>query len=163
MARGVRPPRRARRRASAALEGAAVVDVGGGLLLPADQQDAFARVEPVDAEAVDLLPKWDAYTMGHAPDGRQRLVDDRHLGKAYSKASTGGAGATSGDGLPLVLRGGRAVASWAHRFEGNRMRVTVTPFEPGALPPPACERAFEDIGRLLGATAVEVVAATASD
>ena len=98
-----------RRRASAALSDLSVVDVGGGLLLPADQQTAFEGVKPINAEALDVLPKWDAYTMGHAPDGRRRLVDDEHLGNAYSSGA--GAGATAGDGLPLLLRGGRAVAT----------------------------------------------------
>lgn len=149
-----------RRRAAAALEGAEVVDVGGGLLLPADQRGEFARVEPIDPDAVDLLPKWDAYTMGHPPDGRQRLVEDEHLGRAYSAADSG-AGATAGDGLPLVLRGGRAVATWSHRFTGDRMLVTVTPFEPGALPP-AYERVFYEVGRLLGASDVEVAAQPAT-
>ena len=35
--------------------------------------------------------------------------------------------------MSLVLRGGRAVASWLHRFEGNRMVVEVAPFERGVL------------------------------
>jgi len=140
-----------RGRAHAALTDAGVVDIGGGLLLPAGQQRAFERVEPVEAEVVDILPKWDAYTMGHAPDGRQRLVDDEHLRRAYSAA---------GDGLPLILRGGRAVASWTHRFEGDRMLVKVASFERGTLPPPLYENAFDEVGRLLGATTVEFVAAT---
>src|SRR5262249_24574148 len=124
-------------------------DVGAGLLLPEDQRAAFAAVAPLDPDAVDLLPKWDAYTMGHAPDGRQRLVDDVHLGRAYSGAAQ--PGATAGDGLPLVLRGGRAVASWAPRSERARRRVQVPPFEPVPLPPARLQRAFEAIGRLLGA------------
>jgi hypothetical protein len=149
-----------RRRAAAALGAADVVDLGGGLLLPADEQAAFEGVEPVDPDALDVLPKWDAYTMGHAPDGRQRLVDDQHLAIAYSAKDTG-AGATAGDGLPLVLRGGRAVATWAHRFTGNRMLVTVTPFESDALSRAVYERAFDEVGQLLGATTVEVTAAPA--
>jgi hypothetical protein len=151
-----------KRRAAAAISAADVVDVGASLLLPADQQTAFASVAPLDPEAIDVLPKWDAYTMGYAPDGRQRLVANEHLGRAYSTAKVGGAGATAGDGLPLVLRGGRAVAGWWHRFAGNRMLVTVAPFEPVALPSQRYEHAFEAIGQLLGATAVEVVAALAS-
>jgi hypothetical protein len=133
-----------------------VVDVGGGLLLPADEQDAFERIAPLDPAAVDVLPKWDAYTMGHAPDGRQRLVDDAHLARAYSTAGTR-VGATAGDGLPLVLKGGRAVASWSHRFEGQRLRVTVTPFESDALPPASHAGLFEDVGRLLEANQVAAV------
>ena len=150
-----------RRRAYAALTDAGVVAVSGGLLLPADQESTFVRAEPVDADAIDILPKWDAYTMGHAPDGRQRLVDDEHLRRAYSTTDTA-SGATAGDGLPLVLRGGRAVASWSHRFEGGRMVVKVAPFERDALPPPLYENAFDEIGELLNATTVEVVQATSS-
>jgi hypothetical protein len=140
-------------KAKAALAGVETVDVGGGLLLPADQQADFARVAPLDPGAIDLLPKWDSYTMGHASSGRQRLLDDEHLKRAYSQ---GGGGTLPGDGFPLVLRGGRAVATWAHRFTGNRMRVVVTPFEPGDFPLAGVERAAEAVGQLLSASAVEV-------
>ena len=92
---------------------------------------------------------------------RRRLVADAHLASAYTTAGSA-SGATAGDGLPLVLRGGRAVATWSHRFEGNRMRVTVTPFAPDALPSPVDEHTFELIGQLLGATAVEAVTATST-
>jgi hypothetical protein len=145
------------RRAAEALAGVETVDVGGGLLLPAKDEADFASAGPLDPGAVAVVPKWDMYTMGYAPDGRRRFVDDAHLGKAYSKAKAG-TGATSGDGNPLILRGGRAVAAWSHRFEGNRMLVTVTPFEPDALPP-GCDRLFDEVGSLLGATAMEVGAA----
>jgi hypothetical protein len=140
-------------KARAALAGVATVDVGDGLLLPVDQGEEFARVESLDPEAIDLLPKWDSYTMGYAPDGRRRLLDDAHLKLAYSQ---GGGGTLPGDGFPLVLRGGRAVATWAHRFAGNRLRVTVAPFEAGGLAPAAVERAFAGVGELLSASAVEV-------
>jgi winged helix DNA-binding protein len=140
-----------RRTASSALGEARVVDIGDGLLLPSDQRAAFERIEPLGPEIVDLLPKWDSYTMGHAPDGRQRLVDDEHVGSAY---------ATSGDGLPLVLRGGRAVATWSHRFASNLMRVRVIPFERGTFPSELYERTFDEVGRLMGATDVEVIAGT---
>jgi hypothetical protein len=56
-----------------------------------------------------------------------------------------------------VLRGGRAVASWSHRFEGNRMLVRMAPFERRALPPEPYDHTFDEVGRLLCATAVEVV------
>lgn len=147
-----------RRRAQAALAHVDAVDVGGGLLLPTDLCQDFAQAGEIPADAVDALPKWDAYTMGYAPDGRQRLVDDRHLARAYSRAGAG-AGATSGDGLPLLLRGGHAVATWSHRFAGDRMLVTVTPFEPGPFPLPLDVGAFHEAGRLLEATAIEVALA----
>ncbi|HEX2076618.1 MAG TPA: crosslink repair DNA glycosylase YcaQ family protein, partial [Longimicrobium sp.] len=142
-------------RAAEALRGAETVDVGGGLLLPAELADAFASVKPLEPDAIALLPKWDAYTMGYAPDGRQRFVDDAHLRLAYSTAKMG-AGATSGDGNPLVLRGGHAVAAWSHRFSGDRMTVTVTPFEPGAANSLPRDGLFDEIGQLLGAKSITV-------
>lgn len=134
-------------RARAAIAGA--VEVGDGLLLPRNLLGDFERVEPVGDGEIDVLPKWDAYTMGHAADGRRRLVDDEHLRGAYSRA---------GDGLPLVLRGGRAVAGWSHRFQGGRMLVRVEPFEGEALAPSLYQRALEEAGGLLGAAGVDVVA-----
>jgi hypothetical protein len=147
------------RRAREALAGCDLVDVSAGLLLPANQHDVFAAVEPIPDDTFSLLPKWDAYTMGHAPDGRQRLIPDPHLGKAFTLL---GKAVTAGDGLPLLLRGGRAVASWSHRFAGDRMLVTVKPFAPDALPALLhVERGFDEVGRLLGAAHVEVVAVAA--
>jgi len=149
-----------KRRSAAAIAANDAVDLGGGLLLPADLAEAFGRVAPVDAEAVVLLPKWDAYTMGYAPDGRQRLIADADLGSAYTLI---GKAATAGDGLPLVLRGGQAVASWSHRFAGDRMLVRVTPFANESVPPVVADGAFAGVGRLLGATAIQVEVATTPD
>ncbi len=140
--------------AAEALKDADTVDVGGGMLLPANQKAAFASVQPIDPDAIALLPKWDAYTMGYAPDGRRRFVADEHLPFAYSKAGTGGAGATSGDGNPLLLRGGRAIAAWSHKFAGHKMTVEVTPFEPRALASLSLNSLFDEIGHLLGARSV---------
>jgi hypothetical protein len=145
-----------RRRATAALNTIDTIDIGGGLLLPTEQESDFAHVEPIDPTAIDLLPKWDAYTMAYAPDGRQRLLDDAHLSLAYTNASTEGKGATSGDGQPLLLRGGRAEAVWLHRFEGNRMQVKISPFEGNSLSSTLDSGVFEGIGRLLGASSIEV-------
>lgn len=142
-----------KRRATAAMATVETVDVGDGLLLPADQEADFAAVEPLDPDAIDVLPKWDAYTMGHAPDGRRRFVNEEHRPLAYS---AGGGGTLPGDGFPLVLRGGRAVARWSHAFTGNRMEVVVTPFEPRALPKRLIEHAFDAAGELLSATSIEV-------
>ncbi|HEU4883819.1 MAG TPA: crosslink repair DNA glycosylase YcaQ family protein, partial [Longimicrobium sp.] len=145
------------KRAAEALRDAETVDVGGGMLLPAGQQAAFASTKPIDADAVALLPKWDAYTMGYAPDGRQRFVATEHMKLAYSTAKMG-AGATSGDGNPLLLRGGRAVAAWSHKFAGDKLAVTVAPFEPRALANLSLDHLFDGIGQLLGARSVAVTA-----
>src|SRR5205823_15026615 len=111
----------------------------------------FERTEPIEPDAVDVLPKWDSYTMAYAPDGRQRFVDDRFLSLAYTTV-VGSPGATSGDGNPLILRGGRAVASWSHRFAGNRLIVSIRPFENEAAP----DGVFDAVGELLDASSVEV-------
>lgn len=144
------------KRAAEALRDAPVIDCGGALLIREEDADAFASTEPLDPDAAAVLPKWDAYTMGLAPDGRARLLNDEHVPLAYSKAKTGRAGATSGDGNPLILRGGRAVAAWSHKFTGNRMQVEITPFQPGALDGVALEDRFDAIARLLGATSLQV-------
>jgi hypothetical protein len=145
------------RRARSAVGTLATADVGDGLLLPEPLADAYASVEPIPPDAVDVLPKWDPYTMGHAPDGRRRLVDDEHLVLAYSTPSTK-VGATTGDGLPLILVGGRAVATWSHRLERARMAVSVTPFAGARLPSRrALEAAFKPSASLMEATiAVEI-------
>jgi len=116
-----------RSRAETAVATLPTVDVGGGLLLPDAQADAWAAIGPIDPDAVTVLAKWDPYPMGYAPDGRQRCIDDEHLGLAYSTSATR-VGATSGDALPMILRGGRAVAGWTHRLAGDQMRVDIRPF-----------------------------------
>ena len=83
------------------------VDVGGGLLLPARDEAAFDRTRPSRGR-VDLLPKWDAYTMGHAPDGRARLVHADVQRRVYEPIGVG----LPGDGNPVVLVDGEAMATW---------------------------------------------------
>jgi hypothetical protein len=136
------------RRATTALATVSTVDVGDGLLLPADQASAWEATPPLDPAAVDVLPKWDAYTMGYAPDGRGRLVDDAHLGVVYGDGPV-----ASGDGMPLVLQGGRAVAVWSHRFDGDRMLVRWRPLVRGTA---LSARLFEPAAELLGAQDVDV-------
>jgi hypothetical protein len=142
-----------RRRAASAVATVATVDVGAGLRLPESQADAWAVSRPIDPDAVAVLGKWDPYPMGYAPDGRQRFVEDDHLGLAYSTAATR-VGATSGDALPIILLGGRAVAGWTYRLAADRMEVEVRPFpamHARHLRPEQIRPAFEAIGDLLEA------------
>jgi hypothetical protein len=140
-----------RRDARAALDAAETVEVADRLLLPADLVDDWTAVRQISPEAIHVVPKWDPYTMGYAPDGRQRLVDDERLKLAFSTADTR-VGATAGDALPLVLRGGRAIASWSHRLDGERMTVTVAPFGRSRMPARATlQRAFAPVGKLFEA------------
>ncbi len=102
-------------RARRAVAATATVDVGDGLLLPAADEAAFARARP-PAGSVVVLPKWDAYTMGYAPDGRARCVHPDVQSRVYT---TGGDGRPAGDGLPVVLFDGEVLATWALRKGGE--------------------------------------------
>ena len=138
--------------ASSALSKSATVERDGLLLLQNDAE-AFETCQALNPRAIDVLPKWDSLTMGYAPDGRQRFIDDAYLPLAYTSV-TGSPGATSGDGLPLILRGGRAIASWGHRFEGQRMVVSIKPFPGQKAKIP--DDAFKAVGDLLSASSVEI-------
>ncbi len=142
-----------RRRAAAALHTVDTIDLGDGLLLPARHEGAFLATLPLDPDAIAILPKWDAYTMGHAPDGRARFVAEAHRPLAYSQ---GGGGTLPGDGFPLILRGGVAVARWGHKLAGKAMQVTVMPFGPRLLPKRLLDGAFDPIARLLEAVELDV-------
>jgi DNA glycosylase AlkZ-like len=121
-----------------------VEDVGGGLLLHRELRDDFEAVTPLDPGAISILPKWDAWQMGYAPDGRQRFVNDAHLPLAYTTIETT-PGATAGDGLPLVLRGGRATATWSHRFVKKAIEVSVKSFPGERVKRDEVRTGFEEI------------------
>jgi hypothetical protein len=137
--------------AAAAFAGLDLAECGDGLLILREDLTAFQRCRPLSPEAVVVLPKWDSYTMGYAPDGRQRLVEDRFLGVVYTSVA-GSPGATAGDGLALVLQGGRAIATWAHRFSGDRLTVAVSPFEGERI----SDHVFDAVGELLSASSLTV-------
>ena len=133
-------------RASAALATVETVELEGGYLLPAEDREAFESAEALDPDAVDILPKWDCYTMGYAPDGRERLVHPDVRGRVYTAA---------GDGLGVVLVGGRAAGAWEARFSGGVMEVRLDMFErPGARLGEAVEERFGPVAALLGARGV---------
>jgi hypothetical protein len=107
--------------ATNAIQNLDTIDLGGGLLLLAEDQPAFERVKRLRG-AVDLLPKWDAYTMGHAPDGRRRFVHPDVQRRVYTPLGTG----LSGDGNPVVLVNGEAVGTWTFTLKDG---VDVQPFD----------------------------------
>ena len=130
-------------RATAALEKVETVEPESGYLLPAGDREAFERVEPPDPETVDVLPKWDCYTMGYADDGRERFVHPDARERVYTPA---------GDGLGVVLVGGFAVAAWEARFSGKVMEVRLDAFEPlGARLGGLIEGRFGEVAAFLGA------------
>jgi hypothetical protein len=137
-------------RATAALGSVETVEVGGGYLLPSAAREDFEAVEAPERGSVDLLPKWDCYTMGYAPDGRRRFVHPEARARVYNEA---------GDGLGVVLVDGEAAGAWEARFAGGggRMRVDLDLFErPGAVLKKAIEDRFEAAAGLLGAWSVSL-------
>lgn len=133
----------------AVLAGAVLTDVGDGYLLPGELAGDFAAAQPLDPEAIALLPKWDVLAMAYdfTGGGRRRFLADRHRPLAYSRM---------GDGNPIVLQGGEAVATWGHRFAGDRLVITVTPFPGCSLHRPLAESDFGPIAQVLGASDIEI-------
>jgi Winged helix DNA-binding domain len=83
------------------------IDVGDGLLLHAKDAENFERTGPLRS-AVAVLPKWDAYTMAHAPDGRARFVHPDVQTDVYTPIGTG----LAGDGNPVFLVDGEVAGLW---------------------------------------------------
>ena len=96
-----------RRTAARAMERPRTIDLGDGLLLLARDEAAFDRVTRLRG-TVDVLPKWDSYTMGHAPDGRARFVHPDVQRRVYTPLKVG----LAGDGQPVVLIDGEASGLW---------------------------------------------------
>lgn len=123
-----------------------------GLLLPADDLAAFERMTPPAADAIDILPKWDNYTMSYAPDGRTRLVSPQMQSRVYTGADNGG-----GDGLGVILVARKAVAAWSSTFSGKRLDVTLDLFDWGASPHvQAIHARFEEVATVLGSATCSV-------
>jgi hypothetical protein len=76
-------------------------ELDDGLLILAKDRKAFEKAKP--PKGVDLLPKWDAYTMGYAPDGRDRFAHPDVVKQCYD---------FRGDGRPVILVDGQAAGTW---------------------------------------------------
>lgn len=89
-------------RAKAALATHDTEELDGGLLIRSGDREAFEQAKPPKG-AIDLLPKWDAYTMGYAPDGRDRFAQPDVVKQCYD---------FRGDGRPVILLDGEAAGTW---------------------------------------------------
>ena len=136
-------------RAAAALARVDTVEVAPGLLLRAEDEAALAATGPLPPDHVDLLPVWDAYTMGYPSTGRARFGPPEVLDRLYDDA---------GNGLGVVLAGGRAVGSWNSRFAGRTMQVDMEELAPWtpAVRTRVDERLAE-LADLLGAADLTVI------
>ena len=110
-----------KRAAAAAIATLDTVDAGSALLLLRKDEASFSRVKGVSG-TVDLLPKWDAYTMAYAPDGRRRFVHPDVQSIVYTPIGVG----LAGDGNPVVLIGGEAAGTWTFTLKDG---PAVQPFD----------------------------------
>jgi hypothetical protein len=111
-------------RAKKAVAEQATVDIGDDYLLLTGDMDEFESFKFLPGDRVDLLPQWDCYTMGYAPDGRERFVSQDMQEELY-----GSLGATGGNALGAVLINGLAHGVWNYRFKGTSMQVRFNMFE----------------------------------
>jgi len=101
-----------------------LVELEDSLMILADEQETFERYQPHENTTTRVLPQWDAYTMGYAPQGRERLVSTEHLTALYGKI-----GATGGNAKPCIIRGGKVIAAWVPKKKGQKLEATIESFE----------------------------------
>ena len=137
-------------RAKAAMASQETVEVEKGLfLLKADLKE-FESVKKMTKDSVDIIPQWDSYTMGYAPDGRGRFISPEMQVHAY-----GNIGATGGNGLGLVLLNGYAIGVWEPKFTGDNLKIKLNLFEkPTSAINEKMINGFDEIGAFLGAKKV---------
>ncbi len=137
-------------RAKKAVSQLQTIPIEGENLLLTEDQEKFENEKFTTGDAVDLLPQWDCYTMGYAPDGRNRFVNPDIQQNIYGKL-----GATSGNALGVVLVNGTAQGSWNSRFSGTQMKIALKMFEkPTATLSKIIRQKFEEIATLLKANKI---------
>ncbi|NIR50511.1 winged helix DNA-binding domain-containing protein [candidate division KSB1 bacterium] len=119
-------------------------------LLLAEDLDEFESFKIPDKDSLVILPRWDSYTMGYAPDGRERFVSPDMQHHVY-----GSIGATGGNALGVVLVNGAAHGSWESRFAGNKTTVKLKLFEkPSGQLQKDIENQFNELAAFLQAKQV---------
>lgn len=121
-----------------------IIELSGNLILLAEDQKVFESFAGLDFKQIDLLPQWDCYTMGYAPDGRRRFIEDEGLQRLYGKL-----GATGGNALGALMIKGQVEGVWTSRFKGKKMEVSLDLFTKLASNKNKVEKAFQDIALLL--------------
>lgn len=128
------------------------VEVDKGWFLHPEDHAGFLAGVAIPPDTVDLLPQWDSYTMGYAPDGRARFVDPDFQDRIYGKL-----GATLGNGLGTILLDGLACAGWTSRLKGKELQVEIDYFAKPAQPhQQKIAAAFEELADFLQATRLKL-------
>lgn len=121
------------------------VEVEKGLLLPRHLLPAFEKYKAPNADQIDILPQWDTYTMGYAPDGRTRFVSPDKQVYLYGKL-----GATGGNGVETILVNGLAHGTWRTKISGSKMHLQLNLFEkPGPQLAAELQKQFAQIAQFL--------------
>ena len=94
-------------------------DIGGGLLMWEKDVKGFEGTRSV-ANRVNLLPAWDAYTMGYAEPSRSRFADPELLPYLYDK----GGNATS-----MILIEGTVGGLWDYTINDRKIEIRIGLFE----------------------------------
>lgn len=124
------------------------VDVGDGYLLLKSQQRPFEKTKPFAQDVVDLIPKWDCYEMGYAPDGRERFVSKDMQHHLYDLV---------GDGVGAILLNGFAVGAWDVKGAKDILEVNIDWFEkPTAKLKQAVADEVERIAAFLESSGVKI-------
>ena len=111
-------------KAKAAFTAIDSVTVQNDYLILQDDFQKFDQFKSSLTESIDILPQWDCYTMGYAPDGRNRLISPDMQSRLYGKL-----GATGGNALGAVLINGLSHGIWTSRFKGDQMVISLDMFE----------------------------------
>jgi hypothetical protein len=136
------------KRARAALTTVDTVDVGDGYRLLAEDEQAFRVVSSPPKGAVDVLPKWDCYPMGYAPDGRRRFVSPDSQEHIYDSV---------GNALGVILIEGMAMGTWDVHITGSSMTAQVQQFEHFSFDvQEMLKERLQDIASLFGASLVAI-------
>jgi hypothetical protein len=103
-------------------------------------------------DVVTILPQWDSYLMGYAPDGRARIIADNHLAQVYGKL-----GATGGNALGTLLVNGKATGIWKHKFKGTQVQFDLQFLEAVAdSVSQAIHAQLQEIGHLMQAKKITI-------
>ena len=141
-----------RGKARAAFEAVETLDIGEEYLLLKADENVYGGFNQKLADEVAILPQWDSYTMGYAPDGRTRFVEPEFQHHIY-----GDLGATGGNGLGTILIGGIAYAAWKSQIKGSKMMVTLNTFkEVSPLQRREIHHKFGEIANFLGLKNAEI-------
>lgn len=85
--------------------------------------DAFEQFDFSRKLPITILPQWDSYLMGYAPNGRRRLVTIENQAKVYGKI-----GATGGNAPGTIMIQGKVEGIWKHKFKGKVVQFEITLF-----------------------------------